>query len=116
MRRPVASELAGVDAGTSFLTEPGTVRRHRAAAAGKFVAKGVLVVDVGVNLVKSWQWAQSASLVSLRAEDDPQRHGRRREETHGGLGLRRGGERLSGPGAPRQGGRLPPLTRARMGR
>ena len=57
----------------------------------------MLVVDVGVNLVKSWQRAQIASLVSLRAEDDPQRHGRRREETRGGLGLRRGVDGYLGP-------------------
>ena len=34
------------------MTEPGTVQRHRAAAAEKSVAKRVLVVDVGGNSVK----------------------------------------------------------------
>src|SRR5260221_14514077 len=34
------------------MTEPGTVQRHRAAAAEKSVSKRVLVVDVGGNSVK----------------------------------------------------------------
>src|SRR5260370_4958567 len=41
-----------MDAGSLFMAERGGVRRHEAPVAKKFVARRVLVVDVGGNAVK----------------------------------------------------------------
>ncbi len=41
-----------MDAGSLFMAERGAVRRHQAPVAKKFVARRVLVVDVGGNAVK----------------------------------------------------------------
>ncbi len=41
-----------MDAGSLFMAERGVVRRHQAPVAKKFVARRVLVVDVGGNAVK----------------------------------------------------------------
>src|SRR6267154_1506111 len=98
MHRPRASELAVVDARSSFMAEPGTLQRHRAAVAEKSVAKRVLVVDIGGNSVKIFASGHKMRrLISIRAEDDTQRHSLRRQETRGGLGLRRGVDGYLGP-------------------
>src|SRR5579883_2654390 len=120
-------ELAAVDAGPPFMAEHATRRlaavpgkRGRvssgAAVAVKPVAKRVLVVDVGGNSVKILASGHKVrrSFPSGRKMTPKDMVGR--EETHGGLALRRGVDRLSRPGASRQTGRGAAQPRARMGR
>jgi predicted NBD/HSP70 family sugar kinase len=58
----------------------------------------VLVVDIGGNSVKIFASGHKMRrLISIRAEDDTQRHSLRRQETRGGLGLRRGVDGYLGP-------------------